>query len=84
MSSRAAAPALALVLAAAPSLLPPPQARLLPPWYGAVDCYTWALAIGATQRAPRNFDAYNAADDRAASDLACWRLNQVLSLPPGR
>ena len=71
------APALALVLAAAPSLLPPPQARPLPPWYGAVDCYTSAPDVFALQRATGNFDA-DSQYGGAANDLACWRLNQLL------
>jgi hypothetical protein len=71
------APALALILVAAPAFLPPPQARALPPWYYAVDCYTPAPAIGAMQGATGNFDAYSAYGG-AANDLACWELNEVL------
>ena len=68
-----------LVLAAAPSLLPPAPApaQPLPPWHYAIDCYTRVPDVLALQRATGNFDP-RSSFGRASSDLACWRLNQML------
>jgi hypothetical protein len=67
------APMLVLVLAAAPQPEQP-----LSPWHYGMDCYVPAPDVFVMQQATRNFDAYSAYGG-TANDLACWRLNQILT-----